>query len=63
VFAPSRDEVRSFFVETWRKHREGLPLVGLELVAVDVLLAHPEYREMLEAPDALGATSASSRAS
>jgi hypothetical protein len=54
VFTPSRDEVRGFFIETWRKHREGLPLVGLELVAVDVLLKHPEYREMLEAPDALG---------
>jgi hypothetical protein len=48
MFTPSRDEVRKFFFDAWRKHRERLPLVGLETVAVDVVLAHPEYQALLE---------------
>ena len=51
MFNPTRDEVRRFFTEAWRKHREQLPLVGLETVAVDVLRAHPEYHPALEAAD------------
>jgi Domain of unknown function (DUF1841) len=51
IFDPSRDQVRQFFFEAWRKHREKAPLSGLEPVAVDVILAHPEYREALEHPE------------
>jgi len=50
MFNPSRDEVRKFFIDAWSKYREGSPLVGLETVAVDVMLAHPEYRETLQNP-------------
>ncbi len=50
MFTPSRDEVRRFFAEAWRKYRDKEPLVGLEAVGVDVVLAHPEYREALEDP-------------
>ena len=48
MFNPTRDQVRDFFFDTWRKHREGRPLVGLESVAVDLLLLHPEYHKVLE---------------
>jgi hypothetical protein len=51
MFNPSRDEVRRFFLDAWAKHLARRPLVGLETVAVDVMLAHPEYRAMLQAPD------------
>ena len=50
MFNPSREEVRSFFIQAWAKYRAGTPLVGLENTAVDVMLAHPEYREILEDP-------------
>jgi hypothetical protein len=51
MFNPSRDQVRQFFFEAWRKHREKQPLTGLEPVAVDVILAHPEYRDAIEHPE------------
>ncbi len=38
------------FFEAWRKYRAGEVLAGIETLALDVILAHPEYREMLSAP-------------
>jgi len=51
VFEPTRDEARLFFFETWRKHRAGEPLAGLEQTVIGILLLHPEYHAMLGAPD------------
>jgi hypothetical protein len=51
VFEPTRDEARLFFFETWRKHRAGEPLAGLEQTVIGILLMHPEYHAMLGAPD------------
>ena len=50
MFNPTRDQVRSFFFETWRKYRGGEPLAGLETTALGVLLLHPEYHGILEDP-------------
>ncbi|MCZ7563947.1 MAG: DUF1841 family protein [Burkholderiales bacterium] len=50
MFNPTRDQVRRFFFDAWRKHHERSPLVGLEALAVDVILAHPEYRPVLDDP-------------
>ena len=50
MFSPTRDQVRDTFFEAWRKYRAGLPLVGIEAVAADVALAHPEYHGMLDEP-------------
>jgi hypothetical protein len=36
MFNPSRDEVRSFFTETWRKQREGAILTPLEAIAAEL---------------------------
>jgi hypothetical protein len=55
MFNPTRDQVRGFFSEAWKKYREKAPLVGLESVAVDIALSHPEYREALEQPQAYAA--------
>lgn len=35
MFNPSRDEVRRFFIETWRKQRAGEILTPLEAIAAD----------------------------
>ena len=51
MFAPSRDEARRFFFDTWRKYRSGTALTDLEKVALQVVLAHPEYHGMLDQPD------------
>jgi len=51
MFDPSRDQVRDTFFETWRKYRAGEPLSGIETLAVDVVLAHPEYHALLSDPE------------
>ena len=51
MFNPSREQVRRFFFDAWKKYREKTPLAGLEPVAVDVILAHPEYGDALEQPE------------
>jgi Domain of unknown function (DUF1841) len=47
LFNPSQEEVRRFFCSTWRKHREASPLTPLEALALDWILEHPEYHEVL----------------
>jgi len=55
MFTPSRDEVRRYFCDVWRKYRERQALSGLEATALEVISAHPEYHALLERPeDALG---------
>ncbi|MCD6732786.1 MAG: DUF1841 family protein [Burkholderiaceae bacterium] len=51
MFDPSRADVRRFFCETWRKHRERLPLSPLEAIALDAILLHPEYHTDLASLD------------
>ena len=50
MFAPSRAEVREMFFGAWRRYRDGIPLVGIESLALDVMLQHPEYHAVLESP-------------
>jgi len=47
MFNPSRDQVRRFFCDAWQKDRQGLPLVGAETIAVDLIRLHPEYHALL----------------
>lgn len=47
MFNPSRQEVRQFYIETWRKHVQNLPLTGAEIAAVAIILDHPEYHGIL----------------
>jgi hypothetical protein len=51
MFNPTREQVRDMFFEAWRKYRAGEPLAGIETIALDVVLAHPEYHAMLSSPD------------
>jgi hypothetical protein len=51
MFTPSRDQVRRFLTDAWRKRRDGLPATPLEIMAADVAESHPEYHELLCAGD------------
>jgi len=43
MFAPSQNDVRRFFCDAYRKHRDGSPLTPLEALAADWIAEHPEY--------------------
>jgi hypothetical protein len=45
MFNPSREEVRQFFTETWRKKRTGAIMTPLETIAADWMVEHPEYHD------------------
>jgi len=51
MFDPSREQVRGMFFGTWRKYRAGEPLAGIESLALDVILLHPEYHDVLGRPE------------
>ena len=50
MYNPSREQVRDLFFAAWRKYGAGEPLAGMEAIAVDVTLGHPEYHAMLGQP-------------
>lgn len=52
MFNPTRDQVRQFFTDAWRKHKAAGVLTPLEAMAVDWAVQHPEYQADLESPDA-----------
>ncbi|MEW5887847.1 MAG: DUF1841 family protein [Pseudomonadota bacterium] len=52
MFNPSRDQVRRFFIEAWRKHRQRELLEPLEAIAARIVALHPEYHALLEQDDA-----------
>src|SRR5687768_8813563 len=51
MFNPSREAVRETFFAAWRKYRAGEPLVGIEALALDIMLLHPEYHAALAEPE------------
>ena len=52
MFNPSREQVRLFFCDAWKKHVDRLPLVGAEVTAADIAARHPEYQALLSDPKA-----------
>ncbi|MBA2483255.1 MAG: DUF1841 family protein [Nitrosomonas sp.] len=51
MFQPTRDQSRQLFFNTWRKYRQQESLSGLEIIALEVILLHPEYQEILDDPE------------
>jgi hypothetical protein len=39
------------FFATWRKYRAGEPLASIEAIALQVVLLHPEYHQILDHPE------------
>lgn len=52
MFNPSQQDVRRFFCETNRKHREREILTPMEAIARDWIIDHPEYADTLADADA-----------
>ena len=42
--------MREVFFRAWRSFRQEKPLAGIEKIAVDVALRHPEYHSVLDNP-------------
>jgi hypothetical protein len=53
MFAPTRDQVRQFFFDTWARYRRGEPLEPLQHMGLEVIVLHPEYHALLERPEEL----------
>lgn len=51
MFKPSRDQARQLFFDTWRKYRQHEILSGIETIALEVILLHPEYHIILDNPE------------
>jgi hypothetical protein len=51
MFEPTREQAREMFFGAWRKYRAGEPLAGIEALALEVILLHPEYHEALGHPE------------
>jgi hypothetical protein len=51
MFDPTRDQVRHFFFDAWRKYRQRGVLAALEDIAAGVILLHPEYHPVLDDPE------------
>jgi hypothetical protein len=51
MYAPTRDQVRQFFFDAWKKHQNQTMPQGLEVVALQIILLHPEYHAVLNNPD------------
>ena len=52
MFSPSRAEARRLFFDAWSRYRRGETPAGLEGVALQVILLHPEYHRLLDDPAA-----------
>ena len=48
MFKPSREQARQLFFDAWHKYRNREILSGIESIALDVILLHPEYHSILE---------------
>lgn len=47
MFNPTRDQARRFFIDTWQKQLQNLPMTAMELMATDIVRQHPEYHDLL----------------
>jgi len=47
MFQPTREQARDFWFDAWRKYRAQEPLSALESMAVEIVVHHPEYQDML----------------
>ena len=51
MFNPTRDQARQFLFEAWGKRRAGELLTPLEDLTTQLIDKHPEYHELLAAPE------------
>jgi hypothetical protein len=51
LFDTDRNRMRRYFCEVWRKRELGQMLEPLEVIIAEIIIAHPEYHEILRDPD------------
>jgi hypothetical protein len=51
IFNPTREEVRRFFCDTWKKRTGDQILTPMETLASDWMAEHPEYHTLLVDPE------------
>ena len=51
IFNPTREEVRRFFCDTWKKKTGDQILTPMETIAGDWMVEHPEYHALLADPE------------
>ncbi len=51
IFNPTREEVRRFFCDTWKKRMDNQILTPMETLASDWMVLHPEYHPTLANPE------------
>jgi hypothetical protein len=51
IFNPTREEVRRFFCDTWKKRSDNQVLTPMEIIAGDWMQEHPEYHDLLLDPE------------
>ncbi|KAF0191524.1 MAG: hypothetical protein FD165_1858 [Gammaproteobacteria bacterium] len=51
MYGRNRNELRQFYLDAWRKHRDAQPLEPLERLVAAVIARHPEYHYILARPD------------
>jgi hypothetical protein len=47
LFNPTKDEVREFFCNSWKKHQAHSVLTPMESIAARWIVEHPEYQPIL----------------
>lgn len=52
-FPNNREEMREFFVRSWKKQQTKTPLEPLEAMIAQVVELHPEYHTFLTSPEAV----------
>lgn len=52
MFNPSKQDVRHFFCEVWRKEQAGEFLAPIQITAAQWIRLHPEYHDLLDDEDA-----------
>ncbi len=50
MFAETREQVRTHFLEVWRKINEETPMEPLEQLIAAIIERHPEYHDLLREP-------------
>lgn len=48
IFSDNRDDLRQFYVDAWRKTRNGETLEPLEAIVSKIVEMHPEYHSLIE---------------
>lgn len=53
MFNPGREEVRRFFIDSWRKAQNREFTTAMENIAIAIIARHPEYHALLSDADSV----------